>query len=192
MAITGPTTAAAARQLREEEEHLIHTVIDNKIRATAVWDQPCECTKINDCTLGDLPEAQIFVNGVRDNTFHQMELKLRLEVALNKLQHSPLSNVIKSMKDVLVPGGDDCALFVVVTGSNNNNGRKVEEICLELEGVLSEKWFEFAKIDCDNFLANPVPIELSDRVVCGSFAKVIRFFGAETKVLFHHADLSRA
>lgn len=119
---------------------------------------------MNDCTLGDLLHAELFVNGNRGGRLSQFRHLLHFRLSLGGGRPD-----ITSLDDVLVPDSDfdDRAGFTVFHDS-------VGVIGFDLRGVSKEKYFEAALLDCDEFLANPRSVSVPREM---PIAELIAVFG---------------
>lgn len=139
-------------------------------------------SKVNDLTLGDLPTTRILING------EECEFRIRFWLTIDSSRDFcdprraiPIQGV-ESLDDVLIPNTEGYVGFELVI-----NYRNLETIDFTLGGdIPKEKWFEFAGVNTDQWLANPVSVDNGREV---SIEDVIDFFGPKTLVLLEEGTV---
>jgi len=148
LAVTGPSPPDGS-----DEDPLVYSI------QVGVSGSGFETSKINDCTLEDLSNAQYFINGASCGPLSQKGLEY----------------------DFCVYPDDPFEVYLQFwCGDLRDDG---DQIMFSLSVVPVEKWFAFAGFDYNEWLANKREIEIPDRQV--SFNDIVDFFGGQTMVLLH-------
>jgi len=136
--------------------------------------------EVSECTLGNLREAEIFINGTSCGRVGDLQVQWMFSIQFDRIE----GREITSLADVLIPEDDrDHVCFVI-------DGFRAQEydyghIWCSIR-VSKEQLFEFSGIDIEGFLANPTSVDADRNNI--ELEELISFFGTDALVTFDEMD----
>jgi hypothetical protein len=134
--------------------------------------------KIKECTLGDLRNASVFINGQSCGTFPEATIMLYLEMPMEF--NADAGSLVELLAEW--DHGHSCESCV-------KTQPLIDTLLFHLKDVSKAKWFELARIDINAFLSNPTAFENVDRYYGVSMDELIACVGADAIVEFDMVEM---
>jgi len=157
IAVTGPNPEDRG------EKPVVYAVnrVDHKSHFTII---------VNKCTLGDLPNAQICINGHSKTPLESEEMCVSNNIPpkceKTKISMSEITG--ETLEDLGLVSF--CISFIYDIGV----------LYFDLKDISLEKWLQFIGLDCDEYIKNPWELSVESRRF--KISELIAIFGSETVV----------